>query len=90
MNNLVQTIMEIEPNHFNDREKSLENLRKEAKAMGFYPLPLTWNDIECFWIRLESKSGKPYSVSFEMMQDALALPDLMKAMKGVMKYEGKD
>ena len=85
--NLIQTIEELDPGHFARREDILEDLRTKVINMGFFPFPLSWNDIECFWIRLEGKNGKSYSITSEMMQDALNIPDLMEALKEVMKYE---
>lgn len=88
--NLIQTIEELDPGHFKRREDILEDFRTKVRNMGFFPLPLSWNDIECFWIRLEGKNGKPHNITSELVQDALILPNLMEVLKEVMKYERKD
>ncbi len=84
--NLVQTIEYIDPGHFGRRGAFLENLRKKAKELGFFPLPLTQNDIDCFWIRLEAnETHKGMKISFqeEYTDDEYVL----NLLKDVAKYE---
>lgn len=81
--NLIQTIEELDPGHFGRREVILENLRKKAKELGFFPLPLTQNDIECFWIRLEpNSSNKDLKIHFT--KDDFSFIDIFK---DVARYE---
>jgi hypothetical protein len=82
--NLVQTIEELDPGHFARREEILEDLRKKAKELGFFPLPLSQNDIECYWIRLESNEmhkGKQISFQREYTDDEYVLELLKDAAK---------
>lgn len=51
--NVIALLEEIDPGHFSHREITLDRLREKARELGFFPLPLSRNDIECFWIRLE-------------------------------------
>lgn len=84
--NLIQTIEEFDPGHFARREDILEDLRTKAREMGFFPLPLSWNDIECFWIRLEpndSHKGKKISFMREYTGDEYAI----RVLKEVARYE---
>lgn len=50
---LKQTIEQFDPGHFDRRKDILEDLREKVRELGFFPLPLTQNDIDCFWVRLE-------------------------------------
>jgi hypothetical protein len=85
---LIQTIEEFDPGHFARREDILEDLREKARTLGFFPLPLTRNDIECFWVRIESKTqGKNIPLSRETLDDALSLPTFMRTLKDAAKYE---
>lgn len=89
MVNLIHTIESFDPGHFTRREDILENLRAKVQQMGFFPLPLSWNDIECFWIRLEpndSNKGKKISFTTDYIGDEYAI----KVMKEVARYEGTD
>ena len=84
--NLIQTIEELDLGHFGRRELILEDLRKKVKGLGFFPLPLTQNDIECFWIRLEANEmHKSMKISFqkEYTDDEYVL----KLLKEVARYE---
>lgn len=86
---LIQTIEEFDPGHFARREDILEDLREKARALGFFPLPLTWNDVECFWIRLEpneSNMGLKINLTEETLFD-LEIPSILKIYKDVAKYE---
>lgn len=87
--NLVQTIEQLDPGHFGRIGAFLENLRKRAKELGFFPLPLTQNDIECFWIRLEANEtheGMKISFQEEYIDDEYVL----KLLKDVAKYDGSN
>jgi len=88
---LIATIEELDPGHFTRREDILEDLREKARALGFFPLPLTWNDVECFWIRLEpneSNKGRKIHLSEETYLDMNDLPSLVEIYKGVARYDG--
>lgn len=85
--NLLQTIEELDPGHFARREDILEDLREKARAMGFFPLQLSWNDIECYWIRLEpndSHKGKNISFQREYIDDEY----IIELLKEVARYDG--
>lgn len=90
MNELCQLIERFDPGHFSRRRDILEDMRKKVRDLGFFPLPLTQNDIECFWIRLEANDlhkGMQISLTREMYLDMLDLPDLMNAYKDVARCE---
>lgn len=85
--NLIQTIEQFDPGHFARREDILEDLRVKAREMGFFPLPLSQNDIECFWIRLEpndSHKGRKIHVS----RDELYWDNFIEVVKEVARYDG--
>lgn len=84
--NLKQTIEEFDPGHFNNRALILEDLRTKVQNMGFYPLPLSQNDIDCFWITLEASDlhkGKEVTMS---TQD-LHYDSFIDILKEIAKYE---
>ena len=84
--NLIQMIEVFEPNHFRKREESLERLRIKAKELGFFPLPLKWKDIECYWISLEPNeehNGKTVHFQYDYIDD----PYILEVFKKVAKYE---
>lgn len=84
--NIKQTIEELDPGHFDRRSVVLEKLRTKAKDLGFFPLPLSQNDIDCYWIRLEpneSHKGKNISFQEEYVDDEYVI-DLLKE---VARYE---
>ena len=83
---LISTIEQFDPGHFGRREETLERLRTRAKEMGFFPLPLSWNDIECFWISLEpneQNKGKKIHFQSEYVDD----PYILNVFKEVARYE---
>lgn len=91
--NLIQTIEEFDPGHFARREDILEDLRKKVRELGFFPLPLSWSDIECFWIRLEPNDfNKGLKIQFtkDTLFDITAIPSVMKIYKDVAKYDGSN
>lgn len=84
--NVKQIIAQFDPGHFDRRSVVLEKLRAKAKDLGFFPLPLSQNDIDCYWIRLEaneSHKGKNISFQEEFVNDEYAI-DLLKE---VARYE---
>ncbi len=84
--NLINIIEEFDPGHFNRREIILEDLRSKLSMMGFFPLPLSSNDIQCFWITLEpneANKGKKISVD----RDSLDWVPYIEALKEVARYE---
>lgn len=85
--NLLQTIEELDPGHFARREDILEDLRTKLSEMGFFPLPLTQNDIECFWVALEpndSHKGRKIHVT----RDELYWDNFIEVVKEVARYDG--
>jgi len=87
MINLIQTIEMYDPGHFDRRYNYLLELSEEVRTMGFFPLQITRNDIECYWIRLQTKSNDVLNLSVEMVEDMKVFPDLMKSLKEVAKHE---
>ena len=84
--NLKQTIEEFDPGRFGRRAKILEDVRKKLHSMGFFPLPLTLNDIDCFWVTLETNDlhkGKVVNVS----REDLHWDDFIEVVKEVARYE---
>lgn len=86
--NLVHIIEETDPGHFSKRLSALKRLSNEARSLGFFPLQITQNDIQCYWIRLESSEGKHVNLSFELYEDAKSSSNIFKALKEVARYEG--
>jgi hypothetical protein len=89
---LKQTIEQFDPGHFDRRKDILEDLREKVRELGFFPLPLTQNDIECLQLVFEDNRGKKYrgtSITVENLEDVLENPDchFMKTMKYVLRYE---
>lgn len=84
--NLVQTIEEIDTGHFARRVDILEDLREKVRALGFFPLLLTQNDIECFWIRLEP-NGSNQNLKIRVSKDELELNSYINVLKDVAKHE---
>lgn len=83
---LVKTIEQIDPGHFARRQDILENLRTKVRAMGFFPLPLTQNDIECFWITLQpNNANKDKKISVD--REGLDWEPYIEALKEVARYE---
>jgi hypothetical protein len=85
--NLIETIEEIDPGHFARREDILEDLRTKLCEMGFFPLLLTQNDIECFWVTLEpndSHKGRKIRVT----KDELYWDNFIEVVKEVARYDG--
>ena len=67
------------------RRESLEKLRSNLAELGFRPLPLSINDLECYWVKVVGVD-KPYvSISWELYEDALNINDLMDSLKKVCK-----
>jgi len=84
--NLKKTIESFDPGHFARREDILEDLRTKLRSMGFFPLHLSQNDIDCFWVTLEpngSYRGKKISVD----RDNLDYDQYIDALKEVARYE---
>jgi hypothetical protein len=84
--NLIQTIEEFDSGHFARREDILEDLREKARALGFFPLPLTWNDVECFWIRLEPNDSNK-GLKIRATRDELEWDRYIEVLKEVARYE---
>lgn len=84
--NLVQTIEEFDPGHFARREDILADLAIKARTLGFFPLPLSWNDIECFWIRLEPNDSNK-DLKIHATRDELEWDSYIEVLKEVARYE---
>lgn len=85
--NLIKTIEEIDPGHFARRSDILKDLRKKLHEMGFFPLPLSQKDIECFWVTLEpndSHKGRKIHVT----KDELYCDNFIDVVKEVARYDG--
>lgn len=85
--NFRQSFEFLDPGYFAKRHDSLLKTSKEIRSMGFFPLKITENDIDCNWIRLETIDGGYYSLYEEMWEDMKIFPDLLKALKEVARYE---
>lgn len=86
---IKQTIEQFDPGHFNRRSVVLEKLRIKAKDIGFFPLPLSQNDIDCYWIKLEpneSHKGKNISFQEEFTDDE----NVIELLKEVARYDGSN
>ena len=84
--NLKQTIEEFDPGHFGRRAEILEGIRKKLRSMGFFPLPLTETDIDCFWVTLETNElhkGRTVTVS----RDELEWYNYIEVVKEMARYE---
>lgn len=86
MSSLIATIEQFDPGHFDRRRKYLLELLEELKEIGFFPLQITQNDIECYRVRIESNS-KDLPVTCEMIEDIKHTPSLMDALKEAARYE---
>lgn len=85
--NLIKTIEELDPGHFARREDILEDLRTKLLGMGFFPLPLSQNDIECFWVTLEpNDSHKDRKI--HVTKDELYWDNFIDVVKEVARYDG--
>lgn len=72
------------------RRESLERLRSNLAELGFEPLPLSLNDLECCWVRLACADKKYVTISWELYEDTLERDDLMKSLKSVCKHKNGD
>ena len=68
-----------------NRRESLERLRSNLFELGFKPLPLSHNDLECYWVRVACTDREYITISWELYEDALDLQDLMDSLKKVCK-----
>lgn len=79
---LIRIIEQFDPGHFSARRTSLERLRLKVRELGFFPLPLTENDINCYWIRIEAlEDNKTFSFQYDYLDDEIILDLLKKAAK---------
>jgi len=85
---LKQTIEEFDPGHFGRRHNYLIKLSEQVRSMGFFPLQITQNDIDCYWIRLQTKSDRVLNLTVEAIDDMKVFPDLLQALKEVARYDG--
>ena len=76
------SINEIAIIHYGDNNLKK---RKMAKDMGFFPLPLSRNDIECFWITLEPNEAHK-NKKIKVDSDDLDYQPYIESLKGVAKY----
>ena len=84
--NLKQTIEEFDPGHFGRRAEILEDVRKKLRNMGFFPLPLTQDDIDCFWVTLET-NGWHKGRAVHVSRDELECDNFIEFVKEVSRYE---
>lgn len=54
---LLNTLLELDPELYARRKDVLLRLKDEWELEGFFPQPVTDNDIERFWLRMETKDG---------------------------------
>jgi len=87
MNNVIELIERFDPGHFERRYNKLLSLSKKLEDMGFYPLQITQNDIECYWVRLITDQGESLSITVETFYDLEDSPDLLNTLKIVAKYK---
>ena len=83
---IKQIIEQFDPGHFDRRSVVLEKLCTKAKELGFFPLPLSQNDIDCYWIKLEPNEyhkGKNISFQEEFIDDGYVI----ELLKEVARYE---
>lgn len=80
---IKETIEKFDPGHFDRRHDYLIKLSKQVRSMGFFPLQITQNDIDCYWIRLEGNDNKVLNVSFDLMD----VPGFVDILKEVARYE---
>jgi hypothetical protein len=86
--NLISVIEQFDPGHFSRRLDSLQQLSTKVSELGFFPLPISGKDLECFWIRVEAiEEGKYSCISYEMYEDMLGVPSFFERLKKVAKYE---
>lgn len=83
---LIQTIEEFDPGHFARRKDILEDIREKARTLGFFPLPLTWNDVECFWIVLEPNDSNK-GLKIHATRDELEWGRYIEVLKEVARHE---
>ena len=84
--NLKQTIESFDPGHFGRREDILEDLRTKVRELGFFPLHLSQNDIDCFWVTLEpndSHKGRKINIT----REELTWDNFIEVVKEVARYE---
>lgn len=84
--NLKQTIEEFDPGHFGRRAEILEDVRKKLRSMGFFPLPLTQDDIDCFWVTLETNELYKDRV-VHASREELEWDNFIEVVKEVARYE---
>jgi hypothetical protein len=84
---LIRTIEELDPGHFARREDILENLRTKLSAMGFFPLPLSLNDIECFWVTLQPNDSHK-GCKIHVTEEELYWDNFIEVVKEVARYGG--
>jgi hypothetical protein len=89
MNNLIQTIEELDPGHFARREVRLNNLREKFIDLGFSPLPISQDDIECLGVTFRKTNGGTTFFTRELLEDSLEYNDLMEAMKELLEYDSR-
>jgi hypothetical protein len=87
--NLKKTIESFDPGHFARREDILEDLRTKVRELGFFPLPLSQNDIDCFWVTLESNDSHK-GRKIHVTKDELYWDNFIEVVKEVAKHDGSN
>jgi hypothetical protein len=83
----INTVLEdIAPGHFSKRELTLKRLKSEWEAIGFFPQEVSHSDIECYWLRFETKDGKYYST--DVWSPNRTDEYTINFMKEHLRYEG--
>jgi len=78
----MDIIQTFDEKHIRLREEILEDLRLKVSDLGFFPLSLSWNDIKCFWIRLEpNSSNQGLKIRFQRGDE-----DFLNIFKEVARY----
>jgi len=87
VNSIVGTIEQFDPGHFTRRHDYLLRVSEQVESMGFFPLQITQNDIECYWIRLQTKDDNILNLTVETIDDMSVSPDQLHTLKEVARYE---
>lgn len=85
---LTATLLEIDPALYSRRKATLLRLKDEWELQGFFPQPVTDQDINCFWLRFETKYGSYRG--FDMWSPAKTGELEMAFLKEHLRYEGVD
>jgi hypothetical protein len=87
--NLISVIEQFDPGHFSRRLDSLQRLSDKVVELGFFPLPISGKDLECYWIRIQSiEEGKYRTITYETYDEILSTrTGILESLKKVARYE---